>query len=130
MFSFLRGRYRGVHRETIEMVEPVCISPGWQPFFPKNHESSLKVWHELCPAFRISRGHYTSLARIVAKEGDIADPKRLKFIRWTKEVIFPKCINSSQLKIGPKSPTHAFQIQFREPSNHLLKARFTDDCWT
>jgi hypothetical protein len=111
------------------MVESIGVSPGWQPFFSKRHERSLKAWYRLC-AFGISRGYHAPLAWIVAKEGDIADSKRLKLIRWSKELIFPKRINSSQLKIGPKPPTHAFEIQFRKPMSHLLEACFTGNCGT
>src|SRR5260370_21913766 len=99
------------------MVESFFTSPGWQSFFSKSHERSLKAWYRLC-AFGISGGHHTPLAWIVAKESDIPDSKRLKFIRWTKEVILPKRINSSQLKIGAKPPTYAFQIRFRETIIH------------
>src|ERR1700730_8242552 len=97
------------------MVKSVCISPGWESFFSKSHERSLKAWYQLCAAFGISRGYHTALAWTVAKESDIADTKGLEFICWTKEVIFPKRVNFSQLKIGPKPPTYAFEVQFREP---------------
>lgn len=66
----------------------------------------------------------------MAKESDIADPKRLEFIRGTKEMIFPERIDSPQFKIGSKPPTYAFEIQSREPMSHLLETCFTGNRWT
>src|ERR1700680_3080765 len=79
--SRFRGWNRSVHRKTVVMVKSIPVGPRRKGSFPSGHEGLLKARHRLNPALGIPRGDHAALARVVASEGDVADPKRFEFLR-------------------------------------------------
>src|SRR5580700_3254322 len=128
--SRFRGWNRSVHRKTVVMIKSIPVGPRRKGSFPSGHEELLKARHRLNPALGISRGDHAALARVVASEGDVADPERFEFLRSAEKTVFPERLHHVEFKIRPESPTRSFECQTRKPTSDLLQAPFTDNRWT
>ena len=109
------------------MIKSIPVGPRRKGSFPSGHEDFLKARHRLNPALGIPRGDHATLARVVASEGDVADPEKFEFLRPAEKTVFPERLHHVEFKIRPESATRSFECQPRKPTSDLLQTPFTDN---
>jgi len=103
------------------MIKPLRIGPWRQELFALLHEFLLEISQRLA-VIRITRGHHTTLARVVADEFYRSDLERFQFLRRAVEPILAKRLALPQLKIGAETAPQTFHGQLRKPCLDFMQA--------